>query len=368
MCLKPPKQILSIVLVVLNVSKHVIDLPKKVVVGNDVVEDVPKIIDELRVGRRGLIISGPNVMKLVCEELTNHMLNYGLDVVNAVVTSPTSNSAEEVLNTSTGKGFDFVVGVGGGKAIDIAKYVASKLNTHFISVPTAASHDGIASPFTSIRGTGSVVSIRSQTPIAIVADISVIGRAPKRLLLAGSGDLIGKFTAVLDWGLAHRLKGEYYGEYSASLALLSAKHVINYSDLISTGSSEGVRMVVEGLISSSVAMCIAGSTRPASGSEHLFSHALDLIANYPALHGEQVALGAIMMSYLHGMNWRKLVATIKRLGLPTTAKELGIPDVKVIEALTIAHKIRPERYTILGESGLTWEAAERLATVTGVIT
>ncbi|MEM1982732.1 MAG: NAD(P)-dependent glycerol-1-phosphate dehydrogenase [Sulfolobales archaeon] len=352
----------------MNVDNHIIELPKKVIVGNNVIDSVPKVVEELRIGRKGLVVSGPNVMKLVGERLVNLMSDNGLEVMENVAASPTPDTVEEILNSCSGRGIDFVVGVGGGKVIDVSKYVANNLKVPFISVPTAASHDGVASPFSSIRGLGSVVSVRSQTPIAIIADISVIGKAPKRLLLSGSGDLIGKFTAVLDWELAHRLKGEYYGGYSASLALLSAKHVLHYSELISTGSPEGVRIVVEGLISSSVAMCIAGSTRPASGSEHLFSHALDLIAGYPALHGEQVALGTIMMSYLHGRNWRKLLRTVKRLGLPTTAKELGIPEVKVIEALTIAHKIRPERYTILGESGLTWEAAERLAMITGVIT
>ncbi|HIQ10558.1 MAG TPA: iron-containing alcohol dehydrogenase, partial [Pyrodictium sp.] len=210
-------------------------------------------------------------------------------------------------------------------------------------------------------------SIKARTPIAIIADIKIIAKAPHRLLVAGAGDLIAKLTAVRDWRLAHRLKGEYYGEYAASLALLSAKHVIKYASIIRHGGEEAARIVVEGLISSGVAMCIAGSTRPASGSEHLFSHALDLLAPKPALHGEQVALGTIMMMYLHGGNWRAVRATMKRLGLPVTAKELGIEDSIIIKALTIAHKIRPERYTILGETGLTWEAAEKLARVTKVI-
>lgn len=348
-------------------SKHVIDLPKKVVVGSGVINDIPSIVKELRLGSKALLVSGPNVKVVIGEGVANLLSSNDVDVEVVVVRESTSDVVEDLLGKFSGKGFDFVVGVGGGKVIDVSKYVAARLGIPFISVPTAASHDGIASPFSSIRGLGSVVSIKTRTPVAIVADVDVISKAPKRLLLAGAGDLVGKFTAVLDWVLAHRLKGEYYGSYSASLALLSAKHVINYSELIRGSTLEGVRIVVEGLISSSVAMCIAGSTRPASGSEHLFSHALDVVANYPALHGEQVALGTIMMAYLHGRNWRRLRRTISMLGLPTTAKELGIPDVKVVEALTIAHKIRPERYTILGESGLTWEAAERLARITEVI-
>lgn len=348
-------------------STHVITLPKKIIIGNEVIEEVPKVVNELKLGKRALMITGPNVRRLVCERLIELLNDNDIDVADIIVESSTVDSVNNVLGQVSSRLPDFVLGIGGGKAIDVAKYVSTLLKTPFISIPTAASHDGIASPFSSIRGIGSVVSVKAQTPIAIIADTSVISKAPKRLLLAGSGDLIGKFIAVLDWRLAHRLKNEYYGDYAASLALLSAKHVVNCSELIAKSSSEGVRVVVEGLISSSVAMCIAGSTRPASGSEHLFSHALDVVANYPALHGEQVALGSIMMGYLHGINWRRIRRIIKKLGLPTTAKELGVPDAKIVEALTIAHKIRPERYTILGESGLTWEAAEKVATVTGVI-
>ncbi|MEM4854481.1 MAG: iron-containing alcohol dehydrogenase, partial [Sulfolobales archaeon] len=194
-----------------------------------------------------------------------------------------------------------------------------------------------------------------------------IAQAPRRLAIAGAGDLIAKVTAVRDWRLANRLKGEYYGDYAASLALLSAKHVLTFSKTIAKHTPAGLRILVEGLISSSTAMCIAGSTRPASGSEHLFSHALDMVANYPALHGEQVGLGTIIMGYIHGINWKKIKKTLRKLGLPTTARELGVKEEHIIEALTIAHKIRPDRYTILGESGLTRNAAEEVALKTGVI-
>ena len=114
-------------------------------------------------------------------------------------------------------------------------------------------------------------------------------------------------------------------------------------------------------------MCIAGSSRPASGSEHLFSHALDILAPKPALHGEQVGIGTIMMLYLYGdPKWKKVRNVLQKIGAPITARELGISEEIIIKALTIAHTIRP-RYTILGEKGLTWEAAEKLARATGVI-
>lgn len=348
-------------------QSHDIELPKKVIIGPGVINKLTEIIKDFRISDTALIVTGPIVYNIAGKKVEELLKEMSITPYVVIVKDSTIDTLNKVKKVAAEVKPNIVIGVGGGKSIDVAKYVAYEIKRIFISIPTSASHDGIASPFASIRGLGVVTSVKAKVPSAIIADTSIIAKAPKRLLLAGSGDLIAKLTAVLDWRLANRLRGEYYGDYAASLALLSAKHVISFSDIIAKGGAEAVRIVVEGLISSSVAMCIAGSTRPASGSEHLFSHALDLVANYPALHGEQVALGTIMMSYLHGRNWRKIKNVMKKLGLPVTAKELGIQDVKIVEALTKAHKIRPERYTILGDKGLTWEAAERLARVTGVI-
>ncbi len=346
---------------------HIIELPKKVIVGSGVISKIPDVLKELNIKGKVLIVTGPNVYNIVGKDVEYQIQDHGYDVQVVIVRDSTINTLRHVREVAKEVKPNIVIGVGGGKSIDMAKYVAYEIGKLFISVPTSASHDGIASPFASIRGLGTITSVKARTPAVIIADTAVIAKAPRRLLLAGGGDLIAKLTAVLDWRLAHRLRGEYYGDYAASLALLSAKHVMTFADIIAKGGEGAIRIVVEGLISSSVAMCIAGSTRPASGSEHLFSHALDVVANYPALHGEQVALGTIMMSYLHGKNWRRVKRVMRKVGLPVTAKELGIPDIKIIEALTKAHKIRPERYTILGDRGLTWEAAEKLAKVTGVI-
>ena len=148
---------------------------------------------------------------------------------------------------------------------------------------------------------------------------------------------------------------------------MSAKMVMKNADIIRLGNEESVRKVVKGLISSGVAMSIAGSSRPASGAEHLFSHALDMIAPKPALHGEQCGVGTILMAYLHGLKWEHIRETLKRVGAPINAYELGIEPEYIIEALTVAHTIRPERYTILGKEGITREAAEKAARITGVI-
>jgi glycerol-1-phosphate dehydrogenase [NAD(P)+] len=348
---------------------HRIELPVHVVVGSGALSELPRIVSAFAVpGRPIAVISGPNVWRLCGGKLREQLeslkgVEYSVFEAREATIGFAERLAKEVIEVGPG----LIVGFGGGKSVDLAKYAALRSGARMVSVPTSPSHDGIASPFASLKGTERPYSIKTVTPIAIVADIDIMASAPLRLIRAGAGDLIAKLTAVRDWKLAHKLKGEYYGEYAAKLALLSAKHAIEYAGQIGKGSKEGVRVLVEGLVSSGVAMCIAGSTRPASGSEHLFAHALEMLAPGAALHGEEVALGTIMMMYLHGGNWRKVKLTLKKLGLPTKARELGLDDSLVVKALTMAHKVRPERYTILGETGLTWEAAERLARVTGVI-
>ncbi|NOZ89269.1 MAG: NAD(P)-dependent glycerol-1-phosphate dehydrogenase, partial [Crenarchaeota archaeon] len=332
---------------------HSIELPRFIFIGSGALYRVAEALESLGVrrGARVLVVTGPNVWRRYGERLGVALDGYMVEVVEAL--DARVETGERVAERARALGASAIIGFGGGRPIDVAKYAAMKAGAVMVSVPTSPSHDGIASPFTSLKGRERPYSVRTRTPAALVADIDVIASAPLRLIRAGAGDLIAKLTAVRDWRLAHRLKGEYYGEYAAKLALLSAKHVIEYAAEIGRGAKSGVRVLVEGLISSGVAMCIAGSTRPASGSEHLFSHALDVLYPGRALHGEQVALGTIMMMYLHGGDWRRVRRALERLGLPTTARQLGIPDEVVVEALTIAHRIRPERYTILGETGLT---------------
>jgi len=346
---------------------HVIDLTKRIVIGAGVLESFVSYLPEhlKRNSTKFLVVSGRNVWSAYAKRLEEALRDQSFEVelVECAHVEVAESVASRVLET----GASVVVGFGGGKSIDVAKYAASKTGRLFVSAPTAASHDGIVSSFASLKGREKPVSFKAVEPVLLVADLEIMASAPKKLLAAGVGDAVAKLTAVLDWRLAHKLRGEYYGEYAANLALLAAKHVMKHAKTIAKGSVEGVRLVVEALISSSVAMSVAGSTRPASGSEHLFSHALDILLDRPALHGEQVGVGTIMMAKLHGANWRRVRRVLKVVGAPTSAKELGVSEEKVIEALTIAHTIRPERYTILGRDGLSWEAAERLARETKVI-
>jgi glycerol-1-phosphate dehydrogenase [NAD(P)+] len=148
---------------------------------------------------------------------------------------------------------------------------------------------------------------------------------------------------------------------------MSAKLVNENAKLITPENNEGLRILLEALISCGVAMSIAGSSRPCSGSEHLFSHALDLIDSNHAMHGEQVGIGSILIAFLYGSNWQRIKNTLKQIGAPTTAYELGVKEMDVVKALEVAPKIRPERYTILHKLNLNFEACQTVAKATGII-
>jgi len=253
----------------------------------------------------------------------------------------------------------FLVAVGGGKIIDTAKVAAFNTDRQFISVPTAASHDGIASASASVPTPKGNLSLQAQPPIAIVADTGIIASAPHRLLASGCADVISNCSAVLDWELSHRMRGEPISEYASTLSRITAEFMIKNADLIKPNREETAWMVTKALVASGVAMSIAGSSRPASGGEHKFSHALDRIAPGKGLHGEKCGIGTIITLFLHGGDWRGIRDSLKKIGAPTTPKDIGLDDATAVEALLLAATIRPERFTIL-DMGLTRESAENL--------
>lgn len=342
-------------------------LPREVIVGNGTIELVAEISQRLGFTESALIITGLKTFDIAGKTVKEILEKEGMEVNTHIVKAVTKKDVEVIEEKIKVLRPQVVFGVGGGTKIDAAKLGSARQKVPFISVPTAASHDGIASPLSSVKGFEKPYSIMAQAPIAILADTEIIMQAPWRSIISGCGDVIAKFTAVMDWKLAHQEKNEYYGEYAASQALMSAKLVMRNAELIKQKSKEGLRVLIEALISCGVSMSIAGSSRPCSGSEHLFSHALDMIANKHAMHGEQCGVGTIMMAYLHKADWRLVKKKLEKIGAPTNAKGLDIEKEDVVKALEMAATIRPERYTILNKLNLNREACEILAKATEVV-
>jgi len=345
-----------------------ISLPRNVVVGHGVLDQTREVVADTHLTGRPLVVTSPTPKEVAADRIVAQFAGAGDDPELVVVEEATFDAVEDVLEVARGCDAGYLVGVGGGKPIDIAKMASDHLGTAFVSVPTAASHDGIVSGRGSVPEGDTRHSVAAAPPVAVVADTGVIADAPWALTTAGCADIISNYTAVKDWRLANRLQNVPYSEYAGSLSQMTAEMLVDNADAIKPELEESAWVVVKALVSSGVAMSIAGSSRPASGSEHLFSHQLDRIAPGKALHGHQVGVGSILAEYLHSGEqgeWRAVRDALASLDAPTTADGLGVTDEEVLEALTSAHEIR-DRYTILG-GGISEPAAREVARKTGVI-
>ena len=255
---------------------------------------------------------------------------------------------------------DAVVAVGGGKTIDVAKSACAIAELPLIVVPTQLTADGIASPVSVIRdSSGSLHSGPGRLPIAVAVDLDVVAAAPPARTRAGLGDLLANPCALHDWRLA-AAAGE--GEVDDFAALLSQSafdlvHAPAPAGLIDGAPpKEFLHRLLRGLVLSGLAMEIAGSSRPCSGSEHLISHALDALHPGTAQHGEQVAFGALLATRLQGGDWRGLREFMRDAGLQDAAAGFGLSAEEIAAVVCAAPSMRPDRHTVLSEPGATADA------------
>ncbi len=342
-----------------------VEFPRNVVAGHDVLCNVRSMCEGIHTGRTGTVITGTKTMEAAAKEVIGYMDGYDIDV--CTVGEATIENARKAEDQIREFGSTFVLAVGGGSKIDVSKVVSKEMNIPFISIPTSAAHDGIASNRASLKSETGSRSMESASPMGIIADTKVIAKAPYRLLASGCADVISNLTAINDWDFARRLKNVPFSRSAYSLARYAAETIIDSSKLIKPNLEDSVWIAIKPIIISGISMCIAGSSRPTSGAEHMISHMLDLRHPGKALHGEQCGVASIMTMYLHGGDWEQIRNALSDIGAPTTARELGITSEEMIDAVAHAHEIRSDRFTILGDGGISPEVAEKVAKATGVI-
>ncbi len=240
---------------------------------------------------------------------------------------------------------DFVIGVGGGRILDTVKLACSRTFVPFILVPTSLSHDGILSPVAVIDFGDEIKSIRAIAPSGVVVDITVIENAPQFLNLAGCGDLVSNISALEDWELAAKLRGEKIDYFAFLLSKAGARSIIHSEyEPFSRGF---LKDLAEGLAFSGISMIIAGNSRPASGAEHLISHALDRILKGKNHHGIQAGIVTLFTQRLRGKPTESIKEFYKKIGFPLSPMEIGIDRDLFMEAVKLAPYTRKNRFTIL---------------------
>lgn len=244
---------------------------------------------------------------------------------------------------------DAIIGIGGGKALDFAKYCAHLLKKPFISVPTSTSNDGFCSPNTSLLVDGKRKSVKSSIPFGVVVDLDVIRNSPKICLYSGIGDMISKVTSLWDWKAAFRKGYERYNDFAALMSYNSLD-ILFLRRCDEIYSLEFLRALSTSLLVSGIAMEIAGTSRPASGSEHLISHTLDDMAKRPRMHGLQVGVATYLCALLqNNPSTDGIRVFLEQTGFLDYVAEDPLDKEDFIKALHFAPLVKKDYYTILSE-------------------
>src|SRR5215472_11943946 len=251
-----------------------------------------------------------------------------------------------------------LIGVGGGKALDVAKYTASLAGLPYFAVPTSLSNDGFCSPQASLTLEGKRRSLPTGLPEALVVDLAVCQRAPRTLWHSGVGDLCSKFTAVSDWKLAFDRREVPINDLAALMSDASVFQFMAHP----VSDEQGLRLLATALMLNGVAMEIAGSSRPASGSEHLISHALDVSGARQRLHGLQTGTAAYLVSSLQsGSHHKRIGELFARTGFWESVRKDPFSKEEWRIAVERAPSIKDDFYTILSESDAWPEFARMIA-------
>ncbi|UCG90550.1 MAG: iron-containing alcohol dehydrogenase [Candidatus Heimdallarchaeota archaeon] len=348
-------------------------VPRSIIIGKSTIKRIPDIIESLGLKQKIMILTGPRTRYVVGEEIYNVVTSQGMDCEVIIIENASLEAAKSYVDLAEQYKPNVIISAGGGKNIDVGKYCLKQISrkVEMISVPTSTSHDGLASPFIFLNDPTDKFIGECRPPIAVIADVEKILNHPDlvRYIAAGVGDTVGKITAIWDWRHAWRIKSEKFSRFVGGV-------LENADTLFQSQVSEAlidpehaVQVVLKALLIAGVLMGTSNNIRVGYGSEHMFSAALDAqTSNADILHGERIALGAIMMAKLQGQNHEKLVNILKNAGCPTNIEDLkvDIPPEAIVAALHRAHKTN-SMYTVLGQTGLTKEAALNIAQITGVI-
>jgi glycerol-1-phosphate dehydrogenase [NAD(P)+] len=253
--------------------------------------------------------------------------------------------------------YEAVAGIGGGRTIDVTKFAAHMAGIPMVAVATNLSHDGIASPVSSLEHESGRGSFGVAMPVAVVVDLDRVRSGPARLVRSGIGDVVSNLSAAADWELAARYTGEPVDGLALILARTAAEAVVHQPGSIE--SEDVVTVLAEALVLSGIAMSVAGSSRPCSGGDHEILHAIDQLYPQTANHGELAGVGALFCTFLRGdvRRGEMIAACLSRHGLPRTPGDLGLSTSEFTKAVAHAPATRPGRYTILEHLGLDADAA-----------
>ena len=304
-------------------------------------------------GSRIVVIAGKNSS----QEVTAQLRELVPDAAWMTAENGTEEAAQILATELRTTGFDLVIGVGGGRILDIAKFVAAANQWPSIAIATNLAHDGLASPVSILDAQTGRTSVGVTPPVAVIVDLDLLKSTPPAMLSAGIGDILSNISAIADWELAHEATGETVDGVAVALARTAADTMLFHPGAVQ--DDDFLIALAESLVLSGIAMTMCGSSRPCSGACHEISHAIDqLFPEKSKPHGFQVGVGAVFASFLRGdqRTAQHLARALRQHAMPVLPEDLGLTTDEFIAAVVHAPSTRPGRYTILEHLDLSHEA------------
>jgi len=281
---------------------------EKCIYGPAVLDQLVSIVREFSPGKRIVVVDDVRTRLVAGENVFELLGKGGFDVAHYLVVDRNGESPRADDHTKDRllhelPEADLYLAVGSGVINDLVKWVGFLRKTPYVVVPTAASMNGYASANVAATVDGLKVLFHAEPCRAVVAEASVVAGAPGELTSAGLGDVLAKSVSSADWKLNQLLFGDYYCQYCVDLLRDLEPVYLDNPDGVRTGQPEAMEALFSALFYSSLAMTMTGTSSPASGGEHLISHALDMTADRDGrrhdLHGRQVGVASILMAALY---------------------------------------------------------------------
>ena len=257
-----------------------------------------------------------------------------------------------------------VVGLGGGSALDTAKFVAWKTGKRLVQIPSITSVDAAFTDAIGVRTDRMVKYVGNVLPERVVLDVELVRSAPPRLNRAGIGDVLSCHTALHDWRLAvARGAGPAWNDAAARLGETLLRELAEYADAVRAVTPEAVRWLASAYRRIGATCSALGHSRFEEGSEHFFAYAYEHRTGARPLHGELVAMAVVALSSLQRNGCDFVRDTVRRSGICAHPGDLGIERADFIATLlTLGDFVVRERldYSIVDEAPIDADIAEQL--------
>jgi glycerol-1-phosphate dehydrogenase [NAD(P)+] len=302
---------------------------KLLLLEENAVEQLPAVRKRLMLGNRVMLVADETTYQVAGETVAKVLADDGITVHAEILKGEngkrlhaTVEHAQHLVAQSKRNDDAWVIGVGSGTINDTAKYTATLVKKPHIAFPTAPSMDGYTSSVAALIEHGVKHSFAATPAVAVVADPNILKDAPLELIQTGFADIVAKFTSCPDWILGYHLTNDLLFPENVAMVERTTRECVKLGNALKQRDAEAIRVLVKTQMASGLAMVLAGSSRPASGSEHLLSHCWEMLAlsehREPSLHGLQVGVGTVIMSGVYEKLWSQ--------ARPSTANHIPLSE------------------------------------------